>query len=473
MKRIIAFLMAFLLFAAQGAAECACPDAEEHARRQAIVDRVLAGYETMGASVAVISHGQVVDTFVYGRANRADNMPVTEETYFKIASVTKMISALGVMRLVENHTMELDADISDYLPYTVRNPYYPDTPITLRQIMTHTATLADGYHYKEATDYGRITPLSIVFEGNYRKQNFIAKQPGTVSDYSNFGGGMLGVFMEELSGMPVDEYMQTYIFQPLGVTAAYHTPNLPADAQIARIYNTETTGMTLDMMASDETHWFAEPELDYVHTAGGLMCTAEGLARLLICIIGDGTYNGARILRPETVEAMRTMQNNVGSVACDSNRGLNMNILTDVLVPGRTMYGHQGKAYGMIAAAYGDPTDQTGVVMITNGCNDSTFNSVARIARALLSAIYEGWLDEPQAYRLAQPAPTPELGPAPTAAPPLPSEPVPASTPAPTEEPLPEFEGDLIIRPADWLFEEDNSSEWTESETDELPAAVF
>ncbi|MDD7447552.1 MAG: hypothetical protein PUK79_14205, partial [Clostridiales bacterium] len=178
-------------------------------------------------------------------------------------------------------------------------------------------------------------------------------------------------------------------------------------------------------------------------------------------------------LRPETVEAMRTMQNNVGSVACDSNRGLNMNILTDELVPGRTMYGHQGKAYGMIAAAYGDPTDQTGVVMITNGCNASTFNSVARIARALLSAIYEGWLDEPQAYRLAQPAPTPELGPAPTAAPPLPSEPVPASTPAPTEEPLPKFEGDLIIRPADWLFEEDNSSEWTESETDELPAAVF
>lgn len=473
MKRILALILAMLIFAAQGAAECACPDAQEHARRQAAVEKVLAAYEAMGASVAIVSNGQVVDTFVYGRANRAENTPVTEETFFKVASVTKMVSALGVMRLVENRAVELDADISTYLPFAVRNPYYPDTPITLRQIMSHTATLCDDYHYKEATDYGRITPLSTVFEGKYSKNNFLAKQPGTVSDYSNFGGGMLGVFMEELTGMTVDEYMQQYIFEPLGVTAAYHTPNLPADAQIARIYNIETTGMTLDMMASDDTHWFAEPELDYVHTAGGLMCTAEGLAKLLICIIGDGTYNGARILRPETVAAMRTMQNNLGSVACESNRGLNMNILTDVLVPGRTMYGHQGKAYGMIAAAYGDPEDQTGVVMITNGCNASTFNSVARIARALLTEIYQGWLDDPNAYRLAEPVPTPALGPVPTPAPPLPSEPAPASTPVPLPEALPTFDGELTIRPADWMFEADTHSEWTEGEADELPAAVF
>lgn len=463
MKRLLALLLVLLFvpFAAQGAGVCACPDAETHAARQEIIDRVLAEYDAMGASVAVVSGGQVVDTFVYGRANRADNIPVTEDTFFKIASVTKMISALGVMRLVENRQLELDADISDYLPWQVRNPAFPEDPITLRQIMTHTASFLDDYHYNMATD-GEITPLNIVFEGNYTHMNFLRKQPGTVSDYSNFGGGMLGVLMEELSGMPVDEYMQHYIFAPLGMTAAYHTPNLPHGTPIARVYNIESTGMTVDMMASEDTHYFAEPELDYTHTGGGLMATAEGIARLLVCIIGDGTYNGARILRPETVEAMRTLQNNIGTVYCESDRGLNMNIITDKLVEGRTMYGHQGKAYGAICAAYGDPEDGTGVVLLTNGCDDSTFNSVARVARAFYSAVYKNWLNDPDAYIPSQPVPTPVLGPAPTPGPTLKAAPDP-TLPPPAPEEAPALQGEMIIEPGSAIFTEDTSSTWTET----------
>lgn len=463
MKRILAVLLSLLCFPlrALGSSVCACPDAQVHQAREQAIAAVLEAYDTMGASIAIVSSGQVVDTFVYGRANRADDIPVTEDTFFKVASLTKMVSALGVLRLVENCQLTLDGDVSDFLPFTVRNPYFPDTPITLRQIMTHTATLLDDYHYKMAVDNGNITPLSTVFEGNYTYMNFLKKEPGTVSDYSNFGGGMLGVLIEEQTGMTVDEYMQHYIFNPIGVTAAYHTPNLPYGAPIARVYNIESTGMTVDMMASEETHYDAEPELDYVHTAGGLMCTAEGLARLLIVILGDGTYEGVRILRPETVEAMRQLQNNIGSVRCESDRGLNLNIITDEIVPGRTMYGHQGKAYGMIAAAYGDPQDQTGVVMITNGCDDSTFNSVARIVRALMTEIYEGWLGDSGAYRLHTPVPTPELEPAPTPGPTL------KSAPDPTPEPtLPPgwTDGEMTIIPGDMLFSQDVSSTWSDVE---------
>ena len=157
----------------------------------------------------------------------------------------------------------------------------------------------------------------------------------------------------------------------------------------------------------------------------------------------------------EPVEAMRQLQNNIGSVRCESDRGLNLNIITDEIVPGRTMYGHQGKAYGMIAAAYGDPQDQTGVVMITNGCDDSTFNSVARIVRALMTEIYEGWLGDSGAYRLHTPVPTPELEPAPTPGPTL------KSAPDPTPEPtLPPgwTDGEMTIIPGDMLFSQDVSS---------------
>lgn len=389
MKRILALLLVLLLPSVAVAADyCDCPDAETHAARQEAFDKVLYGYDTMGASIALIRNGQIVDTFQYGRANRADNVPVTSDTHFRIASVTKMVSAIGALQLVERGDLTLDGDIAEIFPFDMRNPYYPDTPITLRQIMTHTASLKDDYHYKKATD-GEITLLRHVMDGNYTQNNYFRREPGTKSDYSNFGGGLLGSIIEELSGFTIDEYMQLNVFSPLGITAGYHTPCLPEGTYVARVYNTESTGMTLDPMAKEDEHWDPEPELNYVHTAGAMLISAEGLAKILIALAGDGSVDGVQILAPETVQAMRTRQDNIGSVTCDSGRGLNLNIITDRLVRGRTLYGHQGKAYGMICAAYFDPNDQTGVVLLTNGCDTSTVDTVARIARAVIAKGYE------------------------------------------------------------------------------------
>ena len=390
MKRIVALLLLLLLLPihAWGADYCECPSPAVHAERQAAFDRVLYSHQAMGASIALVKDGRIVDTFQYGRANRADNIPVDSETHFRVASVTKMVSAIGVLQLVEQGILELDRDASEYFSFDFRNPHYPNTPVTLRQIMSHTASLTDDYHYSRATS-GDIEWLRHVLDGNYTRNNFLKREPGTAVAYSNFGGGLLGVFIEEMTGYTIDEYMAQYVFRPIGVTGAYHTPCLPYDAKIARVYNVESTGMTLDLEAATDEHFDSEPELAYVHTAGALMMTAEGMAKIIIALAGDGSVDGVQLLQPETVNAMRTRQDHIGSVTCDAGRGLNLNIITNQLVQGRTLYGHQGKAYGMICAAYFDPTDQTGVVMLTNGCNTSTLNSVARIARAVLSQAYQ------------------------------------------------------------------------------------
>ena len=390
MKRMIALLLLLCLPLPAFAADyCECPDPETHAAKQAAFERILYGYDAMGASIALVKDGRIVDTFVYGRANRADDIPVDGETLFRIASITKMVSAIGVLQLVEQGALELDRDVSDYFTFPIRNPFFPDTPITLRQIMSHTATLKDDYHYKQATDDGKIQWLRHVLNGNYTRMNFLNREPGTVAAYSNFGGGLLGSFIEQQTGLTIDEYMTRYVFSPLQVYAAYHTPCLPVGTKIARIYNPASTGMTLDPMSMTDEHFDAEPELDYVHTAGALCISAEGLAKILIALAGDGSVDGVRLLQPETVEMMRKRQDNIGSVRCDSGRGLNLNIIENALVKGRTLYGHQGKAYGMICAAYFDPTDQTGVVLLTNGCDASTVDSVARIARAVISQAYQ------------------------------------------------------------------------------------
>ncbi|GHU83910.1 hypothetical protein FACS1894196_4550 [Clostridia bacterium] len=393
MKRLLLLLLALVLAAlalpapALAADYCECATPEEHARRQKALDGVLASYKTIGASIALVQNGRIIDTFQYGRANRTDKTPIDSETHFRAASVTKMVSAVGLLRFVEQGKLTLDGDIGDIFDFRIRNPYYPKIPITLRQIMTHTASLSDGYHYKRAIS-GNIEWLHKVFGEKGPRENFLQRQPGTRVAYSNFGGGLLGAFIEQLSGETVDEYMTRTIFSPLGITAAYHTPCLPDGTRIARVYNIESGGMTLDLMASESDHFDAEPELDYIHTAGALIISAEGLAKIIIALAGDGSVDGVRLLKPETVAAMRTLQDNIGSVSVNSKRGLNLNIIPNALVKGRTLYGHQGKAYGMIAAAYFDPTDQTGVVLLTNGCDTSVVNSVARIATAVLTKAY-------------------------------------------------------------------------------------
>jgi len=97
---------------------------------------------------------------------------------------------------------------------------------------------------------------------------------------------------------------------------------------------------------------------------------------------------------------MTTVQDCIGSVNCETGNGLFINILTDTQVEGRTLYGHGGKAYGMICAAYFDPTDRTGVVMLTNGCNDDRmYNGVGLVGRTVLSLCYEHIIDPAIAVR--------------------------------------------------------------------------
>ncbi|MDR2656767.1 MAG: beta-lactamase family protein [Oscillospiraceae bacterium] len=357
-----------------------------HAANMDRFERILREYQTVGASIVLIKDGRIVDAYNYGRANRGDNIPVTDDTLFRVASITKMVTTVGFMRLWEMGNFNLDDDIGGHYDFPIRNPYYPDDPITFRQVMTHTASLLDGGHYYRALN-GDIVSLQSVFTGNYAATDFQRRRPGTYYAYSNFGGSLLGSMIELFTGMTADEWMNYAVYRKLGVTASYFTPNLPADARIARIYN--GPDMTMDSMALTDGDMVDDPLYHYTSTAGSLSISAIDLAKIMIPLMGDGTFDGVRVLSQSTVETIRTPQNSIGSVLIDTNRGLNLNIYKDVIVSGRTMYGHQGKAYGAICAAYFDPTDQSGVVLLTNGCDDSTFNSVARIARAVISAAYE------------------------------------------------------------------------------------
>lgn len=208
--------------------------------------------------------------------------------------------------------------------------------------------------------------------------------------YSNFGGGLIGVLIEKLSGQPLDDYMNAHVFAPLGITAAYQAARLPKNAKLADLYYMPQRRVAKILRDEKTNLTAADPEHNYFLTAGKLIISAPDLAKLLVVLCDGGVYGDTRILKESTVRNITTRQDHIGSVACESGHGLFLNIITDNQVEGRTMYGHGGKANGMLCAAYFDPTDRTGVVMLTNGCqNQSVHNGVGMLGRVVMRICYE------------------------------------------------------------------------------------
>ncbi len=364
------------------------PDTDIRAK----LDRIFARYATMGASIAVIQNGEITFLHTYGFRQKG-GPPVTEDTLFQVGSIGKMVAGIGIMRLLEDGCATLDTDLGDILGFPVRNPEYPLEPITLRQVMSHTAGLRDNGYYNAALQ-GDPRPLSQLFRGNCLQYVFLPDaKPGHSQRYSNFGGGIAGSLIEKMSGQTVDSYLQAQVFAPLHITAAYQYSLLPQGAKVADMYAMPSKRST-KVLSSDLTHVTeADPEQHYFLTAGKLIISAPDLAKLLIALCDGGVCGDARILRESSVREMRTLQNDRGSVYGASGRGLFMNIIDDDQVEGRRMYGHGGKANGMLCAAYFDPTDRTGVVMLTNGCNNKkVYNDVGMLGRAVLTFIYKDLL---------------------------------------------------------------------------------
>lgn len=360
-----------------------CTGAAEPVGEQ--LDRVFEEYSTLGASVAVFQNGRVTYTYTCGQI-RPDGPEVTADTAFQVGSISKMVACIGLLQLMDDKGVSLDDELGDVLGYEVRNPYYPEVPVTLRQLMTHTASLRDASDYDDALE-GEGLPLETLLVERARAV-FSRSEPGHERVYSNFGGGLIGPLIEALSGMALDDYMARNVFEPLGVTAAYQASRLAGKAPLADIYFMPEA--RLAKRPGDD----ASALEDYCFTAGKLVISAQDLCKILIALCDGGVCGDARILKESQVAEMTARQDHIGSVFCDSGNGLFLNVITDAEVPGRTLLGHGGKAYGMLCAAYFDPTDRTGVVMLTNGCdNRSDRNGIGVLGREILTLCYQEIID--------------------------------------------------------------------------------
>lgn len=343
----------------------------------------------VGMSVAALCGGQVTHVVHTGQRNLAQGWPVTDATRYRIASISKLVTAIGLLRLHEQGAFGLDDDVSPALGFTLRNPQHPAAPITYRMLLSHRSSLQDGTGYSgflSATYAGAPPPpiSQLVTPGGawYTANLWRAEPPGSYFVYSNLNYGIIGSLIEAHSGQRFDDYMRQQVLQPMGIGGSYNVQHLDDIAQLATLYRNsspQADNFNGAMPPPPNLSGYALGSNGlYFGPQGGLRCSALELAQAAKLIAGQGMVDGNAILAPATLQLLLSDQWTWNGANGDNyyglfrSWGLGAHRVTaqpggDVVLPGLPMFGHPGEAYGLISDLYVDTLSGFGLVFITNG----------------------------------------------------------------------------------------------------------
>ncbi|WP_367161208.1 serine hydrolase domain-containing protein (plasmid) [Kozakia baliensis] len=345
-----------------------------------------------GLAAMRIRNGKIVYRYSGGfaRKNGADVMPLRSDTLFRIASVSKFVTTVGLMRLVEQGRINLDADVSRYLGFQLRNPDFPNVAITTRMLLSHTASIADADDYVIPADHS----VSEFFDPSRRlgmaNYHFISgHRPGSWFSYCNLCYGLLGTMIERVSGERFDLYQQRHVLEPLGIDAGYDPAQLRHPERLATLYRHTDKGyeavkdVAAQFVPEAPTNYRIGTNATIFSPQGGLRISLDGLYRLAQFVFGRGTFNGVTVLSPRTVQTMlqtdwRYNGHNGEGTYPIASYGLATIQLTGAkdptghpTIPYRGYHGglvgHLGDAYGLRSGFWLDPATHDGFLFIADG----------------------------------------------------------------------------------------------------------
>ena len=259
----------------------------------ALIPSQLRNRNIAGAVVSVVKDGQVLFQKGYGYADFESKKPVLPaQTLFRPGSISKLFTATAVMQLVEQGKLDLDRDVGGYLDLAIPKPY-PE-PVTLRQLLTHTAGFEDTLKNLFVAHESDLKPLRAYLVNQMPARIF---PPGKVSSYSNYGFTLAGYIVERVSGEKFERYIDNHILKPLRMTNSTFDQPLPPElaAQMSKGY----------LNAAKKPRDF---EFVQAAPAGSLSTTAADMTRFMLAFLQDGSVDGVAILKPETVRQMETRQ---------------------------------------------------------------------------------------------------------------------------------------------------------------------
>jgi CubicO group peptidase (beta-lactamase class C family) len=323
----------------------------------------------------------------------------------RIASISKLVTAIGVMRLVEQGRLDLDADVSELLGWQLRNPTYPQQPITLRLLLSHRSSLTDAAGYYAVPLDGEVK--DIVDDPRAWDSEHA---PGSYFRYANLNFPLVAAVMEKATGQRFDRLMDALVLRPLGIDGCFNW-ELCDDAIAARavvLYDAQRKPVRDDNRGRkpacavnpardgdcDLSRWRAGANGALFSPQGGLRISASGLSRIGRLLLGDGSVDGVRLLQPDSVQMLLqplwtfAPGNGITMEEDDSGQsregficryGLAVQTLAtprdgcrdDPFGDGVARVGHAGAAYGLLSGLWLDRDAGTGVVYFATGMTDA------------------------------------------------------------------------------------------------------
>lgn len=334
--------------------------------------------------------------FAEGTADPLSGRLVTPDDPVRVASVSKVGVAIGVMKLVEAGRLDLDSDVSHWLGWSLRNPAFPDRPITLRQLLSHTASVRD-----HDDQYAIALGGSVQAEMANPKSWDLSHGPGdSYFTYSNMNFPIVASIIERVTGERFDIWMRRNLLDPMKIDACYNWPTC-SDSAVARAVELDTPDrkpvkddlhgkrpdcpvLTREGEPCDLSLWRLGDNGALFAPQGGLRISARGLARIGRMLLGGGILDGVRILSPQSIETLLTPvwrfdgSNGSTEEGFYCTYGLATQTIPtpvsgckdDPVGDGIVRVGHAGDAYGLRSGLWLDRGHGTGVAFFVTGLGD-------------------------------------------------------------------------------------------------------
>ncbi len=316
-------------------------------------------------SACIIKNNSAVWTNQYGMYDLEAEKLANRNTIYLVASITKTITATALMQLYDQGLFALDDDINDYLPFPVRNPAFPDDPITIRMILSHSSSFnpdPDSYHwfnfsspppfpaYPESWLRNYLLPDGLYYTPEIWSTTY---HPGERMQYANINFDLVAYLVELLSGEPYYQYCVDHLITPLSMThSGFRLPELPiGNVAIPYVYQERT--------------YKALPYYQLLHyPVAGLLTTADDLSHVLIAQMNHGVYNGTRILSNETIKLMQSVQP-PGNIYYNYRYGLGW-MIEEKPLRHSILIGHTGDIPGVHTRMFMDSDELTGIICLFN-----------------------------------------------------------------------------------------------------------
>jgi len=342
------------------------------------LEQIAANGPIVGFSVAIVNKDGTLYENGFGFADKKAHIKYTDQSLQNIASISKTFIGVALLKAHELGKLKLDDPINDYLPFKVDNPHFPNTPITIRHLTTHTSSIKDpvryeknGYILKEKENgnakinsnfrapdemmpHGDYLKKILSKDGAwYKKSTFLKKRPGKVFEYSNIGAGLAAYVLEQVTGESFPEFTKKYIFDPLKMSCSGWSFDAVDFSKHTKLYVDSDTELAFYTLVN--------------YPDGGLITSSHDLAKYLTELIAGYSGNG-KILSKESYSMLfkpqLTEENHKNRSDREYNDEYNMGIFMGMSSKGQI--GHTGGDPSVVTHMFFNEKTKTGKILLVN-----------------------------------------------------------------------------------------------------------